>query len=147
MDELGYVMYTIDGVQYSVENAYYGVTTGGYDIYHVENQYAGLVGPDGELAFVEDWGSTSYGLSGWVLETEDDKYFKVGSDGNIYAPYEGWTLDGEPFPAVSQLPDGVEIISGAAQYAGARPAYMDAEGNRPAELDEDGIPVGGEETK
>lgn len=145
-DALGIIMYTVGGVQYSVENAYYGKTDGGYDIYHVENMYEDLIGPDGELAFVEDWGDAAYGSNGWVLETEADAYFKVGTDEKIYAPYAGWTLDGVAFPSVTDLPEGVEIKAGAAQYAGARPAYMDAEGNRPAELDEDGIPVGGEET-
>lgn len=141
-DELGMVMYTIDGVQYSVENAYFGETDGGYDIYYPENQYENLIGPDGEQAVVEDWGDASYGNKGWVLETQTDEYFLVGSDGNIYAPYEGWTLDGEPFPAKTELPDGVTLVT----YAGAYPAYMDADGNRPDAVDENGIPVDGEET-
>src|SRR5690554_5870211 len=108
-DALGIIMYTVGGVQYSVENAYYGKTDGGYDIYHVENMYEDLIGPDGELAFVEDWGDAAYGSNGWVLETEADAYFKVGTDEKIYAPYAGWTLDGVAFPSVTDLPEGVEI--------------------------------------
>jgi oligopeptide transport system substrate-binding protein len=144
-DALGFIMYTVGEVQYSRENAYFGLTDGGYDIYHVENKYQNLIGPEGIKAYVENWGDAAYGLNGWVLETQADTYFKVGTDNNLYAPTTGWTLDGVPVPAVTELPDGVTIKTGAAQYAGAYPAYMDAEGNR-ATTDEDGIPVGGVET-
>lgn len=144
-DELGFIMYTVGLVQYSRENAYFGLTDGGYDIYHVENKYQNLIGPEGIKAYVENWGDAAYGLDGWVLETQADTYFKVGTDENLYAPTTGWTLDGVPVPAVTELPVGVTIKTGAAQYAGAYPAYMDELGNR-ATVDEDGIPVGGVET-
>jgi oligopeptide transport system substrate-binding protein len=136
-DSYGFMIYIVDGVEFSRDNSYYGQTTGGYDIYHVESKYEGLVGPEGEKAYVENWGG-SYGLNGWVLETEEDDYFLIGSDDNLYAPYEGWTLDGEEVPVKTDLPTGVTLTG----YFGAYPAYMDADGNR-AVVGEDGIPTNG----
>jgi oligopeptide transport system substrate-binding protein len=146
-DELGFNKYLVDDVEFTRENSYYGQTVGGYDIYHVENKYQTLTGPGGIKAYVEFWGSSyaTYGLNGWVLETENDEYFRIGSDNKLYAPTTGWTLDGNPVPATTELPEGVTIKAGGPGYAGALPAYMDAEGNR-AVTDEDGFPVDGEFT-
>ena len=141
-DELGFIMYMVGSVQYARANSYFGKTVYGYDIYHVENKYATLVGPGGTKAYVEDWGDTAYGLNGWVLETQADTYFRIGTDNNLYAPTTGWTLNGVAVPAVTELPEGVTIKSGGAGYAGALPAYMDAQRNR-ATVDENGLPVGG----
>ena len=135
-DSNGFEIYTVDGTEFDTDNAYYGETTLGYPIHYVESKYLGLVGPDSEMPFVEDWGSASYGLNGWVLETADDEYFMLGSDGLMYAPEAGWTLDGAVVP--HEYPDGVT----AAGYFGALPAYMDASQNR-CPVDADNIPVNG----
>jgi len=146
-DELGFIMYTVGEVQFARANSYFGVTAGGYDIYHVENKYENLIGPEDIKAYVEFWGSsyTAYGTNGWVLETQADTYFRIGTDNLLYAPTTGWTLDGVPVPAVTELPEGVTIKAGGAGYAGALPAYMDELGNR-TPVTTGGIPVGGVET-
>ena len=137
-DEYGFIMYTVAGVQYARANAYFGKTVGNWDIYHVENKYLNLIGPDGIKAYVEYWGGTS-GLNGWVLETQADEYFMIGSDDKLYAPTAGWTLNGVVVP--HEKPAGVTNKA----YAGAYPAYMDAAGNR-AVTDDKGIPVNGVQT-
>lgn len=134
-DKLGFDVYAIGQTEYSRENAYYGETAGGWDIYYVGPPYENLVGPSDEKAFVEPWG-TGYGFDGWVLETVDDEYFTITDAGTLIAFEEGWTLDGVAVPTA--IPDG-ETDAG---YAGAYPAYMDDAGNR-APLDEDGLPDGG----
>jgi ABC-type oligopeptide transport system substrate-binding subunit len=145
VDSFGFVMYMLNDIQYSRENAYYGQTNAGYDIYHVENKFINLTGPEGIKAYVEFWGSeyAAYGANGWVLETENDEYFRIGTDNLLYAPSSGWTLDGVPVPHT--LPIGVSYKTGGAGYAGAFPAYMDELGNRLA-TDENGIPIEGEFT-
>jgi oligopeptide transport system substrate-binding protein len=134
-DSLGFDVYEVAGVEYARENAYFGQTTGGWDIYYVEGAYEDLLGPGGEVAYVEPWGG-SYGLDGWVLETVDDEYFHIGDDGLMYAPEAGWTLDGVAVP--HEFPAGVADDG----YYGAYPAYMDENGNRVA-VDAEGVPVGG----
>ncbi|TNF07387.1 MAG: hypothetical protein EP317_04845, partial [Bacillota bacterium] len=143
-DSLGFPIYIVGDITYQRDYAYYGLTAGGFDIYHVENKYETLTGPGGIKAYVEFWGSDydAYGQNGWVLETENDTYFRIGTDNNLYAPGVGWTLDGNPVPSITDLPQGVTLKSGGAGYAGAVPAYMDELGNRVA-TDEDGIPVEG----
>jgi len=145
IDTLGFIMYTVGEVQFTRANAYFGLTTGGYDIYHVENKYENLIGPEGVKAFVEFWGLhyANYGTNGWVLGTQADTYFRIGTDNKLYAPSAGWTLDGVPVPHI--LPINVYYKSGAAGYAGALPAYMDELGNR-TPVTTTGIPVGGVET-
>jgi oligopeptide transport system substrate-binding protein len=145
-DEYGFRIYAVGGVKYARANSYYGVTGEGYDIYTVEAKYANLVGPAGIKAYVEFWGSSylAYGLNGWVLETQADEYFRIGTDNKLYAPTAGWTLDGVAVPHV--LPVGVTYKAGGAGYAGAYPAYANAEGVLAAVDPVTGIPVGGVET-
>jgi uncharacterized repeat protein (TIGR02543 family) len=144
-DELGFHVYKVSDVIYLRENAFFGDTDAGFPIYHVENKYQNLIGPDGIKAYVEFWGSNylSYGLNGWVLETQADEYFRIGTDNLLYAPTAGWTLDGAIVP--HELPIGVMYKTGGAGYAGAYPAYMDVEGNRVL-TDDNGLPLGGEIT-
>lgn len=143
LDELGFMIYKVGEVSYSRENAYFGETVNGYQIFHVENKYQDLIGPDGIKAYAEFFGSSylGYGLNGWVLETQNDQYFRIGTDNLLYAPTAGWTLDGVIVP--HELPVGILYKTGGAGYAGAYPAYMDLEGNRVI-TDDDGLPLGGE---
>jgi len=134
-DALGFDMFDVGGTIFARENSYFGKTTGGYDIYYVENAYSGLIGPNGEIAYVEDWGSASYGLNGWVLETVDDEYFMFDENGDLLSFEAGWKLDGVDVPVYDAIDYG--------SLAGAYPAYMDENGNRPAAFNADGTPAGG----
>jgi oligopeptide transport system substrate-binding protein len=131
-DSLDFDIYLVDGVEYARENAYFGLTTGGYDIYYVEAAYEGLIGPGGEIAYVEPWGG-SYGVDGWVLETIDDEYFMFDENGDLLSFEAGWQLDGVDVPVYDAIDYG--------SLAGAYPAYMDASQNR-ATVDAEGLPTG-----
>jgi oligopeptide transport system substrate-binding protein len=140
LDGLGYEKYDVDGVVYTRENSYYGtvIDQPTWPLYYIDqsNPWSRLQGPDGQIAYVEDWGDASYGVDGFVVEDEEGTPFQVSEDGTLIAPYEGWTLDGVAVPVEEEgVLEGVD-------YAGALPAYADAEGNF-AVVDEDGIPVGG----
>jgi oligopeptide transport system substrate-binding protein len=132
-DKLGFDLYVIGAVEYSRENAYFGENVNGYDIYYVGAPYVNLVGPSGEIAYVEKWATGN--KIGWVLQTYDEEYFFETTDGTLIAPEDGWKLDGEP--VAFEAPLGATL-----PRAGAYPAYMDKDQNR-APLDADDLPAGG----
>lgn len=141
-DDMGFVMYTVGTVQYSRANSKYGAVIGHEDwpLYYPEQPYNKLVGPEhieeditliaGQKAYLEDWGDGQF-----VLEDELGNPFYFGVEGELIAPYAGWTLDGVVVPHENE----------PAEYAEAKPAFMDAEKNY-ATVDEKGIPVDGVET-
>ena len=138
-DSLGYTYYMVAGVKFSRENALYGAVTGHptWPLYHVETgpwDPTHLVGPTGfEIAYLEDWGDTSYGVEGFVLEDTAGNTFYIDANGDLIAPSAGWTLDGVALPFDAAL---------AEDYAGAYPAYMNAAKER-CPVDTEGVPVDG----
>jgi oligopeptide transport system substrate-binding protein len=145
-DDNGFINYEIDGVTYNTDNAYYGAVIGypTWHIYYPEAPYDKLIGPEytaedgtvlaaGQRAFVEYWDWT--GKQGYVLVDELDNAFKVNADGDLIAPYEGWTLDGVAVAVAT-------ADNKAVGYAGALPAFMNEAGDIPL-LDEAGVPIGG----
>lgn len=160
-DSYGYDLYTLDDtadpvVYYARENSYYGGVIGhaDWDLYHValDSPWASgkLVGPNGEDAYLEDWGcgladcseaygdtyKTSNGTT-FYLETETGDTFMVDADDVLYAPEAGWLLDDVAVPVVDEDDDYI--------FAGADPAYALLDGV-PVAVDADGIPVGAETT-
>ncbi len=138
-DANDFISYEVDGVEFNTENAYYGTVIGhdDWDIYYITDPYNGLVGPAhdpllaGQDAYVEWWGADY----GWVIVDELDNAFFWDADGNLLAPYEGWTLDGVAVPVATD-------DNPATAYAASEPALMNEAGDF-AVLGDDGVPVGG----
>ena len=144
IDDLGYDIYSVDGIIYRRDNSYYGTIIDHPDwlLYHVAKDSPWseehLVGPNDALAYLENWnGYESLNSEGttFFLTTVNGEYFTVNDETNeLYAPESGWFLDG--------IELAVEPASVETSYAGAYPAYMDDQGNY-ADVDVSGIPIDG----
>ncbi len=158
MDDLQYLSYMVDGVEYQRAWGLYGHVIGHEDwlLYYpaLESDYSAdaLVGPGGSQAYLEYWGNNYSALAnaGYPNETGNTLYlenetgetfeiYTVDGISTLYAPEAGWTLHGEPVPVVTDAnPD--DFVA----YASTHPAYMNEAGDTFAPVTENGIPVDGE---
>ncbi len=142
IDTNGYLIYDVNGVEFNTENALYGHIIDHEDwlLYYVSMSSPWnsntLVGPNGSSAYLENWGGyenlNSLGLT-YFLVTETGECFWVTSEGELYAPEDGWMLNGVEVPVHE---------SEASIRAGANPALMDYKGDY-AVLNTNGIPIDG----